>query len=46
MGIIAFERPATSETKTERCNLGYRYLAEGLISSAAALEISSAIGVN
>jgi uncharacterized protein (DUF952 family) len=47
MGIIAFERPATPGNKIQRCNLGYRVVgAKSMISSTAALEISSAVGVN
>jgi uncharacterized protein (DUF952 family) len=44
MGIAAFERAATFEIKIQRCNLWF--LAKSIISSTAALEISSAVGVN
>jgi hypothetical protein len=43
-GIVAFERPATSGIRIQRCNLWF--LAKSMISSTAALEISSADGVN
>jgi len=44
MAIAAFERAATFEIKIQRCNLWF--LAKSIISSTAALEISSAVGVN
>jgi hypothetical protein len=43
-GIVAFERPATSGIRIQRCNLWFP--AKSMISSTAALEISSADGVN
>jgi uncharacterized protein (DUF952 family) len=44
MGIVAFERPATYEIKSQRCNLWF--MAKSMIWSTAALEISSVVGVN
>jgi uncharacterized protein (DUF952 family) len=51
MGIIAFERPATFEIKIKEYNLKLNYIslpwsAKSVISTTAALEISSAVGVN
>jgi uncharacterized protein (DUF952 family) len=50
MGIIAFERPATSAIKIKKYNLKCRRVRcpsrKSVISTAVALEISSTVGVN